>query len=55
MLMNEESNYQAGVIILTFVWLFSGLLHCCFGHIAHYAHLRNALNIEKYPAQILWK
>ncbi len=43
---------QANIIVLTFACLFSGFLRCCFGYIVHYARLRNALNIEKYPSQI---
>jgi len=40
-------------IILTFSGLFSGLLRCYYGHIAHYAH--SALKAEKYPVKILLK
>jgi hypothetical protein len=46
---------QVTIIILTFACLFSVLLRYCYGHIVHYAHLRSALKVKKYPAQILLK
>lgn len=43
------------MVILAFTRRFPAFLRCCFGHIVRYAHLRNVLNIEKYPMHISLK